>query len=249
MLIGYARVSKADGSQSLDLQRDALRAEGVDAGNVYHDVASGVRDDRPGLDSCVRALRKGDVLVVWKLDRLGRNLAHLVNTVLVNHRANLSVRGVGLRVLTGQGAQIDTTTAAGRLVFGIFAALAEFERELIRERTLAGLTAARARRRHGGRTFALSKAQVRLAQAAMAHRDTSVSALCRELGITPRDALPVRRAAGPVARARREGVRPVNRSALDLNRADHHAATGAHSQPAGRCSRPVGKAGADGLVA
>ena len=157
MLIGYARVSKADGSQSLDLQRDALRAEGVDAGNVYHDVASGVRDDRPGLDSCVRALRKGDVLVVWKLDRLGRNLAHLVNTV-----QNLSVRGVGLRVLTGQGAQIDTTTAAGRLVFGIFAALAEFERELIRERTLAGLTAARARRRHGGRTFALSKAQVRL---------------------------------------------------------------------------------------
>ena len=153
MLIGYARVSKADGSQSLDLQRDALRAEGVDAVHVYHDFASGVRDDRPGLDSCVRALRKGDVLVVWKLDRLGRNLAHLVNTV-----QNLSVRGVGLRVLTGQGAQIDTTTAAGRLVFGIFAALAEFERELIRERTLAGLTAARARRRHGGRTFALSKA-------------------------------------------------------------------------------------------
>ena len=113
MLIGYARVSKADGSQSLDLQRDALRAEGVDAGNVYHDVASSVRDDRPGLDSCVRALRTGDVLVVWKLDRLGRNLAHLVNTV-----QNLSVRGVGLRVLTGQGAQIDTTTAAGRLVFG-----------------------------------------------------------------------------------------------------------------------------------
>ena len=89
--------------------------------NVYHDFASGVRDDRPGLDSCLRALRKGDVLVVWKLDRLGRNLAHLVNTV-----QDLSARGVGLRVLAGQGAQIDTTTAAGRLVFGIFAALAEF---------------------------------------------------------------------------------------------------------------------------
>ena len=139
-LIGYASVSKADGSQSLDLQRDALQAAGVDAVHVYHDFASGVRDDRPGLDSCVRALRKGDVLVVWKLDRLGRNLAHLVNTMQA-----LSARGVGLRVLTGQGAQIDTTTAAGRLVFGIFAARAEFERELIRERTLAGLTAARAR--------------------------------------------------------------------------------------------------------
>ena len=111
MLIGYARVSKADGSQSLDLQRDALQAAGIDAVNVYHDFASGVRDDRPGLDSCLRALRKGDVLVVWKLDRLGRNLAHLVNTV-----QDLSARGVGLRVLAGQGAQIDTTTAAGRLV-------------------------------------------------------------------------------------------------------------------------------------
>ena len=96
---------------------------------LYHVFASGARDDRPGLDSCLRALRKGDVLVVWKLGRLGRNLAHLINTVQV-----LSARGVGLRVLAGQGAQIDTTTAAGRLVFGIFAALAEFERELIRER-------------------------------------------------------------------------------------------------------------------
>ena len=114
-----ARVSKTDGSQSLDLQRDALRAAGIDAAaNLYHDLASGVRDDRPGLDSCPAALRKGDVLVVWKLDRLGRNLAHLVNTV-----QDLSARGVGLRVLAGDGAQIDTTTAAGRLVFGIFAAL------------------------------------------------------------------------------------------------------------------------------
>ena len=194
MLIGYARVSKVDGSQSLDLQQDALRAEGVEAINLYHDLASGVRDDRPGLDSCLRALRKGDVLVVWKLDRLGRNLAHLVNTV-----QDLSTRGVGLRVLAGQGAQIDTTTAAGRLVFGIFAALAEFERELIRERTLAGLKAARARGRKGGRKFALSKAQVRLAQAAMAHRDTSVSELCREARYQAGDALQVRRAAGTVA--------------------------------------------------
>ena len=198
MLIGYARVSKTDGSQSLDLQRDALRAAGIDdATNLYHDLASGVRDDRPGLDSCLRALRKGDVLVVWKLDRLGRNLAHLVNTV-----QDLSARGVGLRVLAGQGAQIDTTTAAGRLVFGIFAALAEFERELIRERTLAGLKAARARGRKGGRKFALSKAQVRLAQAAMAHRDTSVSELCRELGIRP---VTLYRYVGPQGQLREQG--------------------------------------------
>ena len=114
MLIGYARVSKTDGSQSLDLQRDALRAAALDdAANLYHDRTSGVRDDRPGLDRCLRALWKGDVLVVWKLDRLGRNLAHLVNTV-----QDLSARGGGFRVLAGQGAQIDTTTAAGRLVFG-----------------------------------------------------------------------------------------------------------------------------------
>ena len=178
MLIGYARVSKADGSQSLDLQRDALVAAGVDVDGIYEDRASGAKEDRPGLEACMHALRDGDVLVVWKLDRLGRNLAHLVGTV-----QDLSDRGVGLRVLAGQGAQIDTTTAGGRLVFGIFAALAEFERELIRERTVAGLKAARARGRMGGRKFALSKAQVRLAQAAMANRDTSVAELCRELGI------------------------------------------------------------------
>lgn len=199
MLIGYARVSKADGSQSLDLQRDALHAAGVDAERVYQDFASGAREDRPGLEHCLRALRKGDVLVVWKLDRLGRNLTHLVNTV-----QDLSARGVGLRVLTGQGAQIDTSTASGRLVFGIFAALAEFERELIRERTVAGLKAARARGRKGGRKFALSKAQVRLAQSAMANRDTSVSALCRELGIKP---VTLYRYVGPQGQLREQGAK------------------------------------------
>ncbi len=178
MLIGYARVSKADGSQSLDLQLDALRAAGVRQNEIYEDRASGSRDDRPGLEACLRALRAGDVLVVWKLDRLGRTLAHLVNTV-----RDLSNREIGLRVLTGKGAQIDTTASSGRMIFGIFATLAEFERDLIRERTVAGLAAARARGRKGGRKFALTKAQVRLAQAAMVERDTSVSALCVELGI------------------------------------------------------------------
>ena len=154
MLIGYARVSEADGSQSLDLQHDALRAAGVERDNIYDDLASGGRDDRPGLTACLKSLRDGDVLVVWKLDRLGRSLAHLVNTV-----KELSDRKIGLRVLTGKGAQIDTTTASGRMVFGIFATLAEFERDLIRERTMAGLASARARGRKGGRKFALTKAQ------------------------------------------------------------------------------------------
>ena len=180
MLIGYARVSKADGSQSLDLQRDALIAAGVPPEAIYEDQASGKRDNRPGLDACLKALRGEDTLIVWKLDRLGRDLRHLVNVVQV-----LSEREIGLRVLAGQGAQIDTTTAAGRLVFGIFAALAEFERELIRERTVAGLAAARARGRRGGRKFALSKAQIRVAQAAMKSRDTSVSELAAELGVKP----------------------------------------------------------------
>ena len=161
-------------------QRDALIAAGVDARQTYSDRASGKNVERPGLEVCLKALREGDVLVVWKLDRLGRSLHHLVKTVTL-----LSERSIGLKVLTGQGAAIDTTTAAGRLCFGIFAALAEFESDLIRERTMAGLQAARARGRKGGRTFTLTKAQVRTIQAAMAHRDTSVSQLCRELGITP----------------------------------------------------------------
>ncbi len=180
MLIGYARVSKADGSQSLDLQRDALIAAGVSEDQIYSDSASGKTDERPGLQACLKALRDADVLVIWKLDRMGRSLHHLVKTV-----AGLSERGVGLKVLTGQGSQVDTTTAHGRLSFGIFASLAEFESELIRERTMAGLAAARARGRKGGRKFALIKAQVRMAQAAMANRDTSVSELCRELKIRP----------------------------------------------------------------
>ena len=145
MLLGYMRVSKADGSQVLDLQHDALLAAGVAPDRLYDDLASGGQDARPGLEACLKALRAGDTLVVWKLDRLSRTLRHLVTLV-----DELRRREVGLKVLTGQGAQIDTTTANGRLVFGIFAALAEFEAELIRERTRAGLTAARARGRQAG---------------------------------------------------------------------------------------------------
>lgn len=179
MLLGYIRVSKSDGSQILDLQRDALISAGVSPEHIYEDQASGKRDSRPGLDACMKALREEDTLIVWKLDRLGRDLRHLVNTV-----HNLSERNIGFKVLAGKGANIDTTTAGGKFIFGIFAALAEFERELIRERTRAGLEAARARGRKGGRRFALTKAQVRLLQAAMGKRETIVSDLCKELGIT-----------------------------------------------------------------
>jgi DNA invertase Pin-like site-specific DNA recombinase len=179
MLVGYMRVSKADGSQTVDLQRDALLAAGVDADHLYDDHASGRRDDRPGLTACLKALRADDTLVVWKLDRLGRNLHHLINTV-----HDLTARGVGLKVLTGQGAAIDTTTPAGKLVFAIFAALAEFERELISERTTAGLASARARGRNGGRPYKMTPAKLRLATASMGKPDTNVGELCSELDIS-----------------------------------------------------------------
>ena len=179
MLIGYMRISKDDGSQVTDLQRDALIAAGVNVEQLYEDQISGKKDERPGLTSCLKALRDGDTLLVWKLDRLGRNLRHLVNTV-----HELNQRGVGFKVLTGHGADIDTTTASGKLVFGIFAALAEFERELISERTKAGLASARARGRKGGAKYKMTAAKLRLAMAAMGQPETKVGVLCKELGIT-----------------------------------------------------------------
>jgi DNA invertase Pin-like site-specific DNA recombinase len=173
------RVSKADGSQTTDLQRDALLAAGTDPEAMYEDKASGTKEDRPQLAACLKALRHGDTVIVWKLDRLGRDLRHLVNIV-----TDLTERGIGLKVLTGQGAAIDTTTASGKLVFGIFAALAEFERELISERTIAGLASARARGRKGGRPFKMTPAKLRLGVASMGQPGTKVSDLCNELGIT-----------------------------------------------------------------
>jgi DNA invertase Pin-like site-specific DNA recombinase len=197
MLLGYMRVSKVDGSQLLDLQRDALLAAGVEPGHLYEDLASGKPGDRPGLAACLKALRPGDVMVAWKLDRLGRDLRHLVNLV-----HELTTRGVGLRVLTGQGAAVDTTTPAGKLVFGIFAALAEFERALIVERTKAGLAAARARGRHGGRPYKMTASKLRQAQAAMGQPETQVAALCQELGITRQT---LYRHVGPAGELRADG--------------------------------------------
>jgi DNA invertase Pin-like site-specific DNA recombinase len=179
MQIGYIRVSKSDGSQVLDLQRDAMNAAGINPERIYKDLASGRKDDRPGLRACLKALQPGNTLVVWKLDRLGRDLKHLINTV-----DDLNKRNVGFKVLAGAGAQIDTTTANGRLVFGIFAALAEFETELIRERTKAGLAAARARGRLGGRPRKMTIETLKMAMAAMADTKTKASDVASRLGIT-----------------------------------------------------------------
>lgn len=197
------RVSKADGSQVLDLQRDALLAAGVLSECLYDDHASGKRDDRPGLDACLKSLRKGDTLLTWKLDRIGRDLRHLVNLV-----HDLTTRGVGLRVLAGEGAAIDTTTANGRLMFGFFAALSEFERELIVERTKAGLASARARGRKGGRPFKMTAAKLRLAQAAMGQPGTKVSELCTELGVSRQT---LYRHVAPKGALRPDGLRLVAR--------------------------------------
>ncbi len=179
MLIGYVRVSKADGSQTLEPQRDALLAGGVDPSRIYEDLASGRHDARPGLTACLKALQPGNTLVIWKLDRLGRDLRHLVITA-----EDLRSRGIGLKVLTGAGAQIDTTTANGRLAFGIFAAFAEFERELITERTRAGLAAARARGRLGGRPRKMDRSTLQMAMAAMSDRKAVAAEVAKRLGIT-----------------------------------------------------------------
>ncbi len=152
---------------------------GIDPVRIYQDLASGRKDDRPGLLACLKALQPGNTLVVWKLDRLGRDLKHLITVV-----DDLNKSGIGLKVLAGAGAQIDTTTANGRLVFGIFAALAEFEAELIQERTKAGLVAARARGRLGGRPRKMTLETLKMAMAAMSDQKSNASEVAKRLGIT-----------------------------------------------------------------
>ncbi len=173
MHIGYARVST--GEQTLDLQLDALAAAGC--GTVYRETASGAKADRPVLGEVLGYLRPGDTLVVWRLDRLGRSLQHLIATV-----AALAERGIGFKSVTEQ---IDTTTSGGKLVFHVFGALAEFERDLIRERTHAGLAAARARGRLGGRPKKLRDAkQLELARALYDGGQTDVATICATLRIS-----------------------------------------------------------------
>ena len=171
MLVGYARVRTQDPA----LQLDALKAAGCE--RVFTEKASGAQRDRPELQAALRYIRKGDTLVVWKLDRLARSIKQLIETVEA-----LGEEGIGFRSLTEA---IDTTTNGGRLVFHIFAALAEFERSIIRERTIAGLEAARARGRKGGRPPALSPKDLAAAKAMLRDPDITVSEIARRLGVVP----------------------------------------------------------------
>jgi DNA invertase Pin-like site-specific DNA recombinase len=175
-LLGYARVSTDD--QDLSLQIDALEKHGITKSLIFEDKLSGARTDRPGLSKCLDALQSGDVLVVWRLDRLGRSMRHLIALV-----EDLRGRGVGFRSLN-EGA-IDTTSASGELIFNIFSALAQFERRLIQERTRAGLAAARARGRRGGRPR-LDSGQARVRTTKKLHGDKSITIddICKTLNIS-----------------------------------------------------------------
>jgi len=171
-LLGYARVSTTD--QDPSLQLDAFKEAGC--GRVFTDHASGALDSRPQLDRLLDQLRSGDTVVVWRLDRLGRSLRHLIGLV-----EDLKAKGVGLRSLTEQ---IDTTTPGGKLIFSIFGALAEFERALIQERTLAGLVAARSRGRTGGRPPVMTPLKIKKAREMYEAGDYTVEAIAETLGVS-----------------------------------------------------------------
>ena len=172
MLIGYARVSTDD--QNLDLQKDEL--EKVGCKKIFTDKVSGVKEERAGLKDALSHLRKGDKLIVWKLDRLGRSLKHLITTI-----EDLNDQGIGFQSLQEN---IDTTTSGGKLVFHIFGALAEFERDLVKERTNAGLKAARKRGHVGGRKPAMTPKQVKLAKSMRKDPNTKIADICETLGVS-----------------------------------------------------------------
>ena len=175
-LIGYARVSTDD--QNLSLQIDALTKHGIPKSAIYMDKLSGAKTERPGLTKCLQTLRTGDILVVWRLDRLGRSMRHLITLV-----EDLRNRGVGFRSLN-EGA-IDTAHASGELIFNIFSALAQFERRLIQERTKAGLAAARARGRNGGRPKVdANEPKVVLAKKLHADKSLEVADICKKLNVS-----------------------------------------------------------------
>lgn len=173
---GYARVSTDD--QNLSLQLEALTKHGIPACQIFRDKLSGARCDRPGLTKCLETLACGDALVVWRLDRLGRSMRHLITTV-----EDLRDRGVGFRSL--QEGAIDTTTASGELIFNIFSALAQFERRLIQERTKAGLAVARSRGRRGGRPrLEFEEGKVLAAKKLANDKSMSIDDICKTLGIS-----------------------------------------------------------------
>lgn len=172
MKVGYARVSTAD--QHLYMQKDALKSAGCE--EIFEDVASGAKTARPGLDSALLHVREGDTIVVWKLDRLGRSMPHLIETV-----KHLAERGIGFQSLQEN---IDSGTSGGKLIFHIFGALAEFERDLIRERTEAGLKAARVRGRLGGRPPLLDKRQVDRMLELYDEAKSTVAEICKIYGIS-----------------------------------------------------------------
>src|ERR687885_208537 len=174
MNIGYARVSTDE--QNLDSQIDALVKAGCERRHIFTDKVSGTKDQRPGLENAFSHLRSGDTLVVWRLDRLGRSLRHLIDTV-----TNLQDKGIEFKSITES---IDTTTSGGKLVFHIFGALAEFEREIIRERTRAGLSAARARGKEGGRPKVLTDKKVQILRDLAANPSNSIADICKTLGIS-----------------------------------------------------------------
>src|SRR5215213_7199146 len=172
MFLGYARVSTTE--QTLDLQHDALTKAGCS--KIYTDTASGAQTERKGLTETLSYVREGDTIVVWKLDRLGRSLKDLIERI-----RELNDRKIGFKSLTEQ---IDTTTSGGKLIFHIFGALAEFERDIIRERTNAGLEAARTRGKLGGRPKALTSEKIKLARKLYADKSMSVAEICNMLGIS-----------------------------------------------------------------
>ena len=172
MNIGYARVSTDD--QKLDLQMDALHSAGCN--EIYQDVASGAKVQRSGLDKAIQYIRTGDTLVVWKLDRLGRSLKHLIDVV-----NDLNTRGVFFKSIREN---IDTSNSGGKLTFHLFGALAEFERDIISERTRAGLAAARARGRVGGRPTVMNEQKIKLAKQLMAISSNNATDVAKTLGVS-----------------------------------------------------------------
>jgi len=172
MLIGYARVSTSD--QNLDLQLDALKKAGCD--KIHEDYASGAKTDRNGLEAAIDSLRKGDTLVVWKLDRLGRSLRHLIEVI-----NQINDQGCYFRSLQEN---IDTGNSGGKLIFHVFGALAEFERDIIRERTKAGMAAAKTRGRVGGRPRKMNQKKINYARALLESEENTVDDICEELGVS-----------------------------------------------------------------